>query len=299
MEVKKVLHPTDFSAASDHALPHAVEFAGRFGAELTIIHVRTFFAGEGSVEEFSQFDPDEYAEVLEKELEKTSGRLRTDRLVKTVLRHGVSAASAILEFSEESGSDLIVMGTHGKSALGRFFLGSVAEKVVRHASVPVLTVSPDREDYRGNPNYARILATFDFSEHSKKAVLRAREIAEAYGAQLQILNVVEQGVFPGHLAAWRKQISSELPQIAEEASRSITETFGDLTMDNVDICVEIGTGDGKVHREITEFARRNTADLIVMGTFGLSGVEHMLLGSTTERVLRSAPCPVLAYHLTD
>jgi nucleotide-binding universal stress UspA family protein len=299
MEVKKVLHPTDFSAASDHALLHAVEFAGRFGAELTIIHVRTFFAGEGSAEEFSQFDPNEYAEVLEKELEKTSGRLRTDRSVKTVLRHSVSAASAILEFSEESGSDLIVMGTHGKSALGRFFLGSVAEKVVRHASVPVVTVSPGREGYRGSPNYARILATFDFSEHSKKAVLRAREIAETFGAQLQILHVVEQGVFPGHFAAWKKQISSELPEIAEEASRSITETFGDLTMDNVDICVEVGTGDGKVHREITEFARRNAADLIVMGTYGLSGVEHMLLGSTTERVLRSAPCPVLAYHLTD
>jgi nucleotide-binding universal stress UspA family protein len=280
MEVKKVLHPTDFSAASDHALPHAVEFAGRFGAELTIIHVRTLFAGE-------------------EEREKTSGRLGTDRSAKTVLRHSVSAASAILEFSEEDGIDLIVMGTHGKSALGRFFLGSVAEKVVRHASVPVVTVSPDREGYRGNPNYTRILATFDFSEHSKKAVLRAREIAEAYGAQLQILNVVEQGVFPGHLAAWRKQISSELPQIAEEASRSITETFGDLTMDNVDICVQVGTGDGKVHREIAEFARRNRADLIVMGTYGLSGVEHMLLGSTTERVLRSAPCPVLAYHLSD
>lgn len=299
MEVKKVLHPTDFSAASDHALPHAVEFAGRFGSELTILHVRTLFAGEGSAEEFSHFDPDEYAEVLEMELEKTSERLRADRSVRTVLRHSVSAASAILEFSEEDESDLIVMGTHGKSALGRFFLGSVAEKVVRHASVPVVTVSPEKKGYQGKPDYSRILATFDFSEHSKNAVVRAREIAEAYGAQLQILNVVEQGVFPGHLDAWKEQISSELPQIAEEASRSIAETFGDLTMDNVDICVEIGSGDGKVHREITEFARRNQADLIVMGTYGLSGVEHMLLGSTTERVLRSAPCPVLAYHLSD
>ncbi len=299
MEVKNVLHPTDFSAASDHALPHALEFAGRFGAELTIIHVRTFFAGEGSAEELSHFDSDEYAEFLEKELQKTSGRLKTDRSVKTVLRHSVSAASAILEFSEEDGSDLIVMGTHGRSALGRFFLGGVAEKVVRHSSVPVITVSANREGYRDNPNYGRILATFDFSEHSKKAVLRAREIAEVYGAGLQILYVVEQAIHPGYYDAWREQVASELPQIAAEAKRSVTATFGENALDNVDIFVEVGGGDGKVYREITEFARQNGVDLIVMGTYGLSGVEHILLGSTTERVLRSAPCPVYAYHLSD
>ncbi len=299
MEVKKVLHPTDFSDASDRALPHALELAGRFGAELTLIHVRTLFAGEGSAEELSQFDPDEYAEFLEKELQKTSGRVKTDRPARTVLKHSVSAASAILEFSEEGGSDLIVMGTHGRSALGRFFLGSVAEKVVRHSSVPVLTVSPNREGYRDNPKYSRILAAFDFSEHSKNAVVRAREIAEVYGAQLQILYVVEQGIHPGYYEAWREQVASEVPQIAAEARSSITATLGEDALDNVDVFVEVGGGDGRVHREITEFALGSGVDLIVMGTYGLSGVEHILLGSTTERVLRSAPCPVLAYHLSD
>ena len=149
MEVKKVLHPTDFSAASDHALPHAVEFAGRFGAELTIIHVRTLFAGEGSAEEFSHFDSDEYAEFLEKELEKTSGRLRTDRSAKTVLRHSVSAASAILEFSEEDGIDLIVIYNSGRfrmagrgSLAGLMPFGNANEIVKEMAREVITAVAP-------------------------------------------------------------------------------------------------------------------------------------------------------------
>lgn len=299
MEVKKVLHPTDFSDASDRALPHALEFATRFNAKLTILHVRTLFAGEGMAEDFVQFGMEENTKYLEAELQELSGRLGTSRVVKTVLRTGVSAASAILEFSEQDGSDLIVMGTQGRSALGRFFLGSVAEKVVRHASVPVLTVAQRQEGYRDDPNYRKILATFDFSEHSRKAVLQAREIAEIYGAELEVLNVVDQGIYPGYYDAWRQQVEAELPQIVQEARRMIAKTFGDDSLEGIGIFVEIGGGDGKVFREITRFAQKNAADLIVMGTYGLSGVERILLGSTTERVLRSAPCPVYAYHLSE
>ena len=293
-KLRKILIPTDFSKASSHAFPHAFEIARRFGAELTIAHIRAPFSPE---HHFS--DEDKYEEYVQEQLKARSFEAGPELSVITVAKRNISAASGILEAISESGVEMVVMGTHGRSALAQFFLGSVAEKVVRHSTVPVLTVAPDRPGYRTSPVYRKVLATFDFSKHSKGAVQGAKRFADVYEAQLDVLYVIEQEVHPGYHETWKESVHQDIPDIEAEAKRALAEVLGEEGLEETGVNVVIGTGDGKAYGEISRFAEERESDLVVMGTHGLSGFEHMLLGSTTERVVRTAPCPVLTFHLRE
>jgi nucleotide-binding universal stress UspA family protein len=299
MQVKRILVPTDFSQPSQCALNHATELARKFDAELILTHVRTPYADDPNRPEYHFFDEGRYSAFVSEQLTRTSEGIGSERAVKTVVGRDVSPANGILRIADENQVELIVMGTHGRTGLGHFFLGSVAERVVRHAQVPVMTVSSKREKYRDNPRYRRILASYDFSAHSKEAACRARDLAALYGAQLSVLYVIEQEIHPGYFDIWKVSVKSEMPEIAQEARKSLLNVLGEHGLDDVSVFVEVGQGDGRVHTDITRFAADHEIDLIVMGTYGLSGIEHMLLGSTTERVIRIAPCPVLTFHLPD
>jgi nucleotide-binding universal stress UspA family protein len=242
-------------------------------------------------------DEGNFKEYIKKSLGEICQAVESSQKVATEVVREVAPATGILDFIEEKGIDLTVMGTHGHSALAHFFLGSVAERVVRHAPCPVLTVARDRKEYRNIPDYQNIVVAFDFSEHSKQAAREARDMATQYGARLQALYVVEQEVHPAFYLKWRESIARELPQIAEEAKESLRSTLGKEGLQDLDVHVEIG--DGKAHAEISKFARANEVDLIVMGTHGLSGLDRMLLGSTTERLVRIASCPVLTVKLNN
>ncbi len=120
-------------------------------------------------------------------------------------------------------------------------------------------------------------------------------MASQYGARLKVLNVVEQEVHPAFYLKWKESIVQDLPEIGEKAKESLRSALGGEGLDDLDVHVEIG--DNKAQAEINEFARANHVDLIVVGTHGLSGLDRMLLASTTERVVRIASCPVLTFKL--
>lgn len=296
MEIRNVLFPTDFSEPSQCALPHALEVARRFDAGITLLHVRSPYADDPNRPEFHFFDDGKYSAYVEQELANACSGIGEGHRVRSALVREVNPAAGILDFVRDDRVDMIVMGTHGRTGLGHFFLGSVAERVVRHAPVPVLTVASRQEDYRSQPGYRKLLVAYDFSNHSREAAVRANELARVYGARLQVLYVIEEEVHPGYYEQWKVSLREEMPEIIGDARKSLAELLGEDGMENVEVFVEVGDGAGRAHREISGFARKQQTDLIVMGTYGLSGVEHMLLGSTTERVIRIAPCPVLTFH---
>jgi nucleotide-binding universal stress UspA family protein len=296
MEVKNILFPTDFSKSAERALPHALEISRRFGGKVTILHVRTPFGDDTSSPEFQFFDQGRYELYVEKKLEEMPEIIDASELVETAMARNISAASGILEFADDHDTDIVVMGTHGRSALAQFFLGSVAEKVVRHASCPVLTVADHRGGYRDQADYQKILVAFDFSMASKDAVRRGQQFSQAYQAELEVFYVVEQIVLPPFDKFWKASVQSELPEVLASARKAVTEALGEESLASFSLNVQAGDADGKAEREIVEQAREKEFDLIVMGTHGLSGLDHALLGSTTERVVRTAPCPVLTFH---
>jgi len=158
-----------------------------------------------------------------------------------------------------------------------------------------MTVGQGKSGYRNHPTYKKILAAFDFSEISKEAVCRGLDFAAAYGAEMEVLYVVEQVIPPPLDEIWQASVKGDLSEVVSSARESLRKSLG-RDLDHVRLEVKVGDADGKAEKEIVDYARDMKFDLVIMGTHGLSGVNHALLGSTTERVVRTAPCPVLTFH---
>jgi nucleotide-binding universal stress UspA family protein len=154
----------------------------------------------------------------------------------------------------------------------------------RRATAPVLELAPLRLHIR------KILVPVDFSEPSQKALQYARSFAEQCGAEVTLLHVVEPVIYPAELGyvpietvetekARIKAVRDQLQQLAGQ--------FGPA------VKAQIKVRSGRGWSEIVEEAKSSPADLIVIATHGYTGLKHVLLGSTSERVVRHAPCPVL------
>jgi nucleotide-binding universal stress UspA family protein len=187
--------------------------------------------------------------------------------------------------------DLIVLGTHGRRGPGRLFLGSVAEEVVRRAPCPVVTVR-EREGAAPAGRIERLLVPVDFSDPSREALRVARDLAVRLRGRLDLLHVVEQVVLPGFYIPGAPGVFPQnleaLQGSAEAELRREAEALGEP---RVPVSTRVLTAAPAYG--IVEQAESLGSDLIVMATRGLAGVERLLLGSTAERVVRMAPCPVL------
>jgi nucleotide-binding universal stress UspA family protein len=146
-------------------------------------------------------------------------------------------------------------------------------------------------------NIQRILAPTDFSELSKQGLTSALELAEAFGAKLLLLHVVEpppypvEGIVPSPLGATllddlERQASNDLTQMLPEARRSKVEVARRVVV-------------GVPYRKIVEVAEEEKSDLIIMTTHGRTGLSHLVMGSVTEKIVRTAPCPVLTIRPTS
>lgn len=132
-DIKRILHPTDFSDVSRYALPYALSFAKRFSAELSILHVLEL--PYGALSQASEAIGTAKAKFRDLIPPDSSSGIEIVRIVKRG-----RPSSEICDTAEEIEADLIILATHGHSGLEHAILGSTAERVVRHAPCPVLTV---------------------------------------------------------------------------------------------------------------------------------------------------------------
>jgi len=271
LAVRRVLYPTDQSASAAHAYSTAVGLAAALGAELHVIHVALPDIEDirGTVEE-SELTPEAPPTGL--------------RVIRSV-RRGDSAAPEIITYCQEHDIDVVVMGTRGRSGVGRLLLGSVAERVVREAPCPVLTV-PARAPGQA---VSRVLAAVDFSPHSRTTLEHAIAMADHYGAPLDVLHVLQEVTLP---SAYGPELAPMItPQIEGRSHEALAELAAEVDLH--DVSVELHTRFGYPASEILRFAEEYGVDLIVLATHGLTGLEHFLIGSVAERVVRKATCPVL------
>ena len=144
----------------------------------------------------------------------------------------------------------------------------------------------------------KILAPTDFSEHANHALGYAHTFAKRWDAELHLLNVIEPAVFPteaGLTPIGTMQLSEEMEGAASQNLKKIahSEQIADLH-------VETAVGHGRASSAIIEYAESHNIDLIIISTHGRRGLEHLIFGSTAERVVREAPCPVLTVRpVTD
>jgi nucleotide-binding universal stress UspA family protein len=142
--------------------------------------------------------------------------------------------------------------------------------------------------------FRRILAPTDFSEHACHALSYARAFADRWGAELHLLNVIEPAVFPteaGLTPMGLINLDSELTTAAEHA---MTELLKREELQGINPITAISHG--RASSAIIEYAQTHSIDIIVIATHGRTGLEHLIFGSTAERVVRESPCPVLTIH---
>ncbi len=279
--LKTILVPRDFSEGSEQALAYASALARRVGAALHLLYVEVLYEDAYSPGPIAEAAP---AGVHERLTEGVEGLA-----VQHAVERDIAAAPAILAYADAHDVDLIVMGTHGRRGLRRLLLGSVAEEVVRLAPCPVLSVRR-LEDVAPSDRFDRLLVPTDFSEHARLALVHARELAALYGTGIDLLHVVEEQLHPAFYNTGVTSIYDLQPDIEEKAMAELHRFFEASGGPAAPVTYYVRHGHAA--REIADFATEQGNGLIVMATHGLRGLEHFLLGSVTDKVVRRAPCPV-------
>jgi len=275
--MERILVPTDFSLHANAALAHAILFAEAFKAEAHLLNVQVPYGPTSPlVDEF----PGE-AEARETLDSLTVG----SRPVVRAMRRGFAAGPAILEYAGDEQIDLIVMGSHGYRGIPRLLLGSVAEDVVRGSACPVLVVHETRLEA---PAYDKLLVPVDFSGETEAQMQVAVDLAERFGAALDIVHVIDPPTVP-ELYVPVGPIATDMKTIAVNAAMELESVAGPLR-DSFEVTTEVLVG--RAGKTIAKRAR--DADLVVMPTHGHSGFERILIGSVTEGVLRRVKGAVLA-----
>lgn len=202
-------------------------------------------------------------------------------------------AIAVCDTAEQLEADLIVSGTHGLSGVKRAVFGSVAARVMRHATTDVLLIPGEMDLERFPPK--RIVAATDFSRPAGRAVQTAGHWARTFSAALELLHVVTLGpvrqagfgwAFPPDLARLAKTMTEEAER---QMNRRRTEWLGDLK----DVTARATVGTMAIERSIIEHAEESGASLIVAGSVGRTGMQRLLLGSVAEGLGRASAVPVL------
>jgi nucleotide-binding universal stress UspA family protein len=278
-----ILVPTDGSDHAVRAAEHAAFLADVFDADIHLLHVvepTASTAGEDKAIE-------ERARSLLADVAAVSSDAPS---IESVVSEG-DPTDTILEYVDEQHVDLLALGTHGRTGVDRYVAGSITESVVRRADVPVLTAhAADSSDFQAV--YDDVLVPTDGSDAATEAVDHAITIADAVDATLHAVNVIDAG---GTRASPRYMLPSEmlteLETIAKRATEDVVERAQDQGVEAVSVVQRGSTAD-----ELLAYVEDESVDLVAMGTHGRTGIDRYLLGSTTERMMRHSPAPVVAVN---
>jgi nucleotide-binding universal stress UspA family protein len=289
MRFDTILLPTDFSETANHAEAQAIALAEQHGSRLELFHVVVPY---GAPPPNMMAPVRDYLESLELAAEKTlTSKAEAIRArgveVSYSKTHDVSPFDAISGKVASSKPDLVVIGTHGRGGFQHLVLGSVAEKLLRSVPVNVLTLHVNTPPASGDRDFGCILVPVDFSEHSSHALETAFSLLADDGA-LHVLHVLHRPAYPSVYPD---------PFTSGDADAELTSSV-QAHLDNwiggrrAQSLIRVGDPS----HQILEARDEREVELIVMGTRGLSGLSHLLLGSVTDRVVRRSPVAVLTVH---
>jgi len=295
MNIRKILFPTDFSGPSNRALDHAIILAHRFKATLMMLHIEVPYASDpyNPNYEFPKLE-ELFATIREQALNRLNDPklpvVSGDIEIIHEVRRGVSAAPEILSFAHENAIDLIIMGTHGRSGLGHFLLGSTAEKVVHGAQTPVLTIHHGEDKLlEKQGRYEKVLVPIDFSDASFRALQAGTEMAKLFESDLIAVHVIEPILTPQNLFAGDPSPVRIDVDLKDRSKAAFEEFAGEEISKRAKFCLRSGVA----HREIVAAISDAEADIVLMADQGWSAVDRWLLGGTTEKVVRKSPVPVM------
>ena len=289
---KRILFPTDFSECSEKGFEYASRIAKSYNAELHIIHVNIQYYnryGPEFIIPVTSEDAKSYQLELRKYMDKYVSKcgISENKIIKKYAS-GFAAAPTIVDYAKNNGIDLIVMCAYGRRGLRHMLLGSVAEEVIKTSPCNVITIC-NEDSIKSEPK--RVLVPTDYSSHAFRAVLAGYNITQKLGADITLLHVIEDPV-PSlyYLPGDEETIDRFYELTAKDAKKKLDDINKDA---GIRLNYKIKVIRVHVASSITKYASDNKVDLIVMGSHGYTGLTHFLLGSTTDKVVRSATCPVM------
>jgi nucleotide-binding universal stress UspA family protein len=292
-----ILFATDFSDNSEAARHVTRVLARHLGARVVCAHAAavTMFLPEanalspGDFESFHRLMQEELA-ARRQRLQEIAGEFAGEGITASVRVDEGPVVDTICSAAREVTAALVILGSHGRTGLKRFFLGSVAERVVRACETSVLVARPPAVDREG---FHRVLVPTDFSQAAEVALDQAMTLA-AEGAIIDILHCWTPEEFPDGLL---RPLESARPQVAPPAAERAKE-LGEAWVRRVamgrrqvafHLVAERPTAG--IHQFIDE--QEEPYDLIAVGTHGRTGMERLLIGSVAESTVRYAQCSVL------
>jgi nucleotide-binding universal stress UspA family protein len=270
----RVMLATDFSVPSMMAATAARQLVDAFGSQLTIAH---------SIRPEGPLSREEATEAIDVLREERFAGIE----VQPVVVEGKQPAEAIAAAADEHRTSLIVMGRHGEHPLGDRWLGTTTERVARHAPCSVYVCHPARREQPVTTQH--ILLATDMSEHAAAPAAAAARLAKQFGAFVTIAHVYD--VFPA-LELLQEPYSLHPDHSFEGIINDKLNDLAKSHFEGLPTATEVvrhkNTATG-----ICDLASTREADLVVVGTHGLTGVARFLMGSVAERVLRHAPSSVM------
>ena len=299
VQLKNIICTTDFSEVSNQAVTFGIALAKELDAKLYLCHVIDLSSVAMYGEGFS--DPLEQERRITNYAYEHLRELMDEQSIDweplTPLGH---TADEIARAAEEKNADLVVSSTHGRSGLKRLVLGSVTERLMRTLPCPLFVVRRPEQDYVADVNedfgFHRILVGCDFSSDSALAFQYGLSLAQEFESEIHLVHVIEPAVYKvtAELAELQDRIlQADLrKKLREKLTGMVPEEVHNWCTPNTTLLA------GQPHEELTKYAVVQDIDLIVLGVRGHSLVETLFVGSTTDRVVRQAPCPVLSVHAT-
>ena len=283
VQLRNVLFTTDFSQAAAAAMPYAQEVVTRYGAGLFVLHVRPPVVNPMTPP--ASWSATVEAARVEEEKQRETLLAGFPGMHPTIITEEGDMQSSLASAIAKHKIDLLVIGTRGRTGVGKFFLGSTAEEIFRQSSCPVLTVGPHSTLPVRDGGLPAILYATDFSDKSLAAASYAVSLAQEFHARLVLVHVIPNPK-PGELvtaAQTRRSCEQLLQELVPSETGSVCES---------ECVVEVGDAADK----ILQVAKDKKATVIVLGVraeSGFPGAATHLPIATAHKVVSQAHCPVL------
>lgn len=287
---ERLVVPVDASDSAYNAALCGLRIAKATGAAVDAIHVVDPRRRRGRL-----LGGDGHAAILRDHGRKLLGDV--ERLaaevgseIETSVVEGVPH-EAILGYAAERGSDLVVMGRRGEATVGRRLLGGVTDKVLRAGALPVLSVLADRGLDQDGLGYDRVLVPTDGSECAERAAAHGAALADLSGATVRVVSVADTGPSGGTLDV--AGLGDEFAASVEDRSAAAIERMAAAIRAGTDRPVETELLYGTPNEALATYVDEADVDAVVMGAHGRSGLSRWMLGSVTERLLRTVDVSIL------
>lgn len=286
LNLKTVIYGTDFSPCSKNAGRYAARMAAYFSAKLLVTHAFTLEQAALEVETLDR-QLSRQRQDLTHLLSIEAASLEADsvEVIPTLLEG--NPEDVIPDLANKQEPSMIVLGTHGGGRIERGIIGSVAERILRSTSWPALTVGPHIRPLTAHSRlFEKILFATDFTAASANAASYAVTFAEVFGAEIDVLNVIQEAAIkhPDRLADLQSRFFSALDALVPQSAKEFCDPRTYVAV-------------GGAHNRILEHIRERSIELLVLGIRKTSHIGMEMRTSGAFQIIVDAPCPVLTIRV--